>query len=159
MSSTDNKNYLVLINRQIFNQIPGASNPIALQNKNVKVTGIIPKKVGNSNFELTITEPHQLAILENSSASQQFEVNYQVKRVEDGDTILVSEPSGKEIKVRFACIDTAEVPHSNSEQNSTAPTDKSQFLWGESKKAYVFDDNPKWRSGDIKNGRYRPLRT
>jgi endonuclease YncB( thermonuclease family)/ABC-type phosphate/phosphonate transport system substrate-binding protein len=134
LSSTDNKNYLVLINRQIFNQIPGASNPIALQNKNVKVTGVIPKKIGNSNFELTITQPDQLAILENSPASQQSEINYQVKRVEDGDTILVSEPSGKEIKVRFACIDTAEIPHSNSEQNSTALTDKSQFLWGEAAK-------------------------
>ncbi len=72
LSSTDNKNYLVLINRQIFNQIPGASNPIALQNQKVKVTGIIPKKVSNSNFELTITQSHQLVILESSPASQQF---------------------------------------------------------------------------------------
>ena len=134
LSSTDNKIYLVLVNRQILNQIPGASNPIALQNKNVKVTGVIPKKVGNSNFELKITQPHQLAILKNSPPAQQSEINYQVKRVEDGDTILVSEPSGKEIKVRFACIDTAEIPHSNREKNSTALTDKSQFLWGEAAK-------------------------
>jgi len=43
------------------------------------------------------------------------QATYQVKRIADGDTITVVDSQGADIKVRFACIDAPEVPHSKKE--------------------------------------------
>ncbi len=56
--------------------------------------------------------------------------NYAVKRVSDGDTLVASDSAGKEIKVRFACVDAPEVAHTNAEKNSKASALKNQFKWG-----------------------------
>jgi micrococcal nuclease len=56
--------------------------------------------------------------------------NYPVKRVSDGDTLVASDSAGKDIKVRFACIDAPEVAHTNAEKNSKASGKKNQFKWG-----------------------------
>jgi micrococcal nuclease len=56
--------------------------------------------------------------------------NYPVKRVSDGDTLVASDSAGKDIKVRFACIDAPEVAHTNAEKNSKASAKKNQFKWG-----------------------------
>lgn len=56
---------------------------------------------------------------------------YPVKRVSDGDTITVTDSSGKNMSVRFACVDAPEVPHKVEERKSRKLVDKSQFKWGE----------------------------
>ena len=56
--------------------------------------------------------------------------NYAVKRVSDGDTLVASDAAGKDIKVRFACIDAPEIAHTNAEKNSKAAAQKNQFKWG-----------------------------
>ncbi|MEG4105567.1 thermonuclease family protein [Microcoleus sp. S13_C5] len=56
--------------------------------------------------------------------------NYVVKRVSDGDTLVASDAAGKDIKVRFACVDAPEVAHTNAEKNSKASPQKNQFKWG-----------------------------
>ncbi len=56
--------------------------------------------------------------------------NYAVKRISDGDTLVASDAAGKDIKVRFACIDAPEIPHTNAEKNSKASAQKNQFKWG-----------------------------
>ena len=53
--------------------------------------------------------------------------NYAVKRVSDGDTLVASDSAGKEIKVRFACVDAPEIAH--GEPISKA-SNKNQFKWG-----------------------------
>ncbi|MEC4896004.1 MAG: thermonuclease family protein [Oscillatoria sp. PMC 1051.18] len=55
---------------------------------------------------------------------------YPVKRVPDGDTIVVVDKAGKSINVRFAWIDTPEIPHSKAEEKSRKLVYKSQFKWG-----------------------------
>jgi micrococcal nuclease len=55
---------------------------------------------------------------------------YTVKRVSDGDTITVTDSSGKNITVRFACVDAPEIPHSEQERKSRKLVDKTQFKWG-----------------------------
>lgn len=55
---------------------------------------------------------------------------YAVKQVSDGDTMTVTDTNGTQIKVRFACVDAPEVPHSARERNSRKLVDKSQFKWG-----------------------------
>ncbi len=59
------------------------------------------------------------------------EGGYTVKRVSDGDTMTVTDTSGKNISVRFACIDAPEVPHTTQERKSRKLVDKTQFKWGE----------------------------
>ncbi|AFZ27251.1 micrococcal nuclease-like nuclease [Cylindrospermum stagnale PCC 7417] len=144
LSGKDNKVYQIVIPRKILNQVPGASNPIALQGKEVKIINVVPQKTQRGILELKITQPNQLNLLENVSNSptqssvqvkrvisnSPSQSSYQVKQVDDGDTITVTDKSGEEIRVRFACIDTAEIPHSDAEKNSTAPANKNQFLWG-----------------------------
>jgi micrococcal nuclease len=56
--------------------------------------------------------------------------NYYVKRIADGDTITVVDARGVETKVRFACIDAPEVPHTKEERESYNPADLDQFKWG-----------------------------
>lgn len=51
-------------------------------------------------------------------------------RVSDGDTLTVTDTRGAEIKVRFACVDAAEVPHSTKERKSKKASDRNQFKWG-----------------------------
>ncbi len=53
--------------------------------------------------------------------------NYAVKRVSDGDTLVAIDPAGKDIKVRFACVDAPEIAH--GEPISEA-SNKNQFKWG-----------------------------
>lgn len=60
--SAGNKIYLLLISRQTLSQIPGASNPIALQKKDVRVSGVVPKQLDSNTFEVRITQPEQLII-------------------------------------------------------------------------------------------------
>lgn len=55
---------------------------------------------------------------------------YSVKRVSDGDTLTVTDPKGTDIKVRFACIDAPEVPHSAKERASKIAAVRDQFKWG-----------------------------
>lgn len=56
---------------------------------------------------------------------------YPVKNVSDGDTMSVTDTSGKSISVRFACVDAPEVPHTTKERKSRKLVDKNQFKWGE----------------------------
>lgn len=63
--------------------------------------------------------------------------NYAVKRVSDGDTIVVTDTAGNDINIRFACVDAPEIPHSNKERQSRKLVDKSQFKWGEQAKQRV----------------------
>ncbi len=55
---------------------------------------------------------------------------YSVKRVSDGDTLTVTDAKGTDIKVRFACIDAPEVPHSTKERVSKIAAVRDQFKWG-----------------------------
>ncbi|MFW6296639.1 MAG: thermonuclease family protein, partial [Halothece sp.] len=55
----------------------------------------------------------------------------------DGDTLVAIDNQGNEIKVRFACIDAPEIPHTTAEKQSRKLVDKSQFSWGESAKERV----------------------
>ena len=55
---------------------------------------------------------------------------YSVKKISDGDTLTVTDAKGTDIKVRFACVDAPEVPHTNKEKNSKKAVDKNQFKWG-----------------------------
>lgn len=63
LSGKDNKVYQIIISRKILDQIPGASNPIALQGKEVKIKNVAPQKTQGQMFELKITEPNQLSLL------------------------------------------------------------------------------------------------
>lgn len=65
-----------------------------------------------------------------STSGAPIQTNYRVKRVADGDTITVVDARGADIKVRFACIDTAEIPHTKHEHESYNPSDLNQFKWG-----------------------------
>lgn len=65
-----------------------------------------------------------------SSNAAPVQATYRVKRVADGDTITVVDSRGTDVKVRFACIDAAEVPHTKRERESYNPSDLNQFKWG-----------------------------
>lgn len=56
---------------------------------------------------------------------------YWVKTVSDGDTLTVTDSDGRDIKVRLACVDAPEVPHTARERRSRKWVDKNQFKWGE----------------------------
>jgi micrococcal nuclease len=58
------------------------------------------------------------------------QANYQVKRIADGDTITVVDSQGAKSRIRFACIDAPEVPHTKEERASYNPADLDQFKWG-----------------------------
>jgi micrococcal nuclease len=53
-----------------------------------------------------------------------------VERVSDGDTLVVKDTNGKNVTVRFACVDAPEVPHNNKEKSSKLVRDRNQFSWG-----------------------------
>lgn len=58
-----NKNdvYLVLVSKQILNQIP--LNPVDAVDKAVQLKNVNPQKLANKTFEVEITEPEQLSLL------------------------------------------------------------------------------------------------
>ncbi len=68
------------------------------------------------------------------NSGNQLNSNYFVKRIADGDTITVTDSSGKDLKIRFACIDAPEIAHTIKERNSKKAVDKDQFKWGEQAK-------------------------
>ncbi|MBD2243322.1 thermonuclease family protein [Nostoc sp. FACHB-888] len=53
-----------------------------------------------------------------------------VERVSDGDTLVVKDTTGKNITVRFACLDAPEIAHTNKEKQSKRSSDRNQFNWG-----------------------------
>ncbi|MBN3911044.1 MAG: thermonuclease family protein [Nostoc sp. NMS1] len=53
-----------------------------------------------------------------------------VERVSDGDTLVVKDTDGKNVTVRFACVDAPEIAHSNKEKQSKRTSDRNQFTWG-----------------------------
>jgi micrococcal nuclease len=55
---------------------------------------------------------------------------YSVKRVSDGDTLTVVDARGSDIRVRFACVDAPEIPHSAKERATKKPVSVDQFKWG-----------------------------
>lgn len=59
---------------------------------------------------------------------------YTVKSISDGDTMTVTTFQGETLKVRFACVDAPEVPHSAVQRQSRKRRDKNQFHWGEQAK-------------------------
>ncbi|MEH2000954.1 MAG: PhnD/SsuA/transferrin family substrate-binding protein [Nostoc sp.] len=77
LSGKDNKVYQIIIPRKILNQVPGASNPIALQGKEVKIINVAPQKAQGGMFELKITQPNQLTVLEDipNSSTQSLNKN------------------------------------------------------------------------------------
>lgn len=59
----DNRVYRVVVSPQILNQVPGAANVLELQNKEIKVMGVIPNNVGDGMLELNIKESRELQVL------------------------------------------------------------------------------------------------
>jgi len=55
---------------------------------------------------------------------------YRIKRIADGDTITVVDARNRDVKIRFACVDSPEIPHTKQEHESYNPTDLDQFRWG-----------------------------
>jgi micrococcal nuclease len=53
-----------------------------------------------------------------------------VERVSDGDTLVVKDTDGKNVTVRFACVDAPEIAHTNKEKQSKRTSDRNQFTWG-----------------------------
>jgi micrococcal nuclease len=72
-----------------------------------------------------------------SNYGNQLNSNYVIKRIADGDTITVVDSSGKDLKVRFACVDAPEIAHTIKERNSKKAVDIDQFKWGEKAKQRV----------------------
>ncbi|MBV9385318.1 MAG: thermonuclease family protein [Chroococcidiopsidaceae cyanobacterium CP_BM_ER_R8_30] len=65
-----------------------------------------------------------------SAKTAPVQAKYYVKRIADGDTITVVNARGVESKIRFACVDAPEVPHTKEERASYKPVDLDQFKWG-----------------------------
>ena len=59
----DNRVYRVVVSPQILNQVPGATNVLELQNKKIKVMGLVPNKGGDGMLELNITNSGELEVL------------------------------------------------------------------------------------------------
>jgi micrococcal nuclease len=53
-----------------------------------------------------------------------------VEKISDGDTLAVKDAKGKEVRVRFACMDAPEIPHTTKERQSKKASDRNQFEWG-----------------------------
>jgi micrococcal nuclease len=60
-----------------------------------------------------------------------IQAKYRVKRIADGDTITVVDGQNRDVKIRFACVDAPEVPHTKQDRSSYDPADLDQFRWGE----------------------------
>lgn len=72
-----------------------------------------------------------------SNSGNQLNSKYTIKRIADGDTITVIDSSGKDLKIRFACVDAPEIAHTIKEKNSKKAVDVDQFKWGEKAKQRV----------------------
>lgn len=59
----DRKNYQLFVSPKILNQIPNGGNSIMLQNRRVKVFGVIPEKMNNNIFKLVINNSDQLQVM------------------------------------------------------------------------------------------------
>jgi len=59
----DNRVYRVVVSPQILNQVSGAANVLELQNKEIKVMGVIPNNLGDGMLELNITDSRELEVL------------------------------------------------------------------------------------------------
>jgi endonuclease YncB( thermonuclease family)/ABC-type phosphate/phosphonate transport system substrate-binding protein len=131
----NNQIYEVVIPSPIFDKIPDAPNPIALQGKTVKIINVQPQK-RREIVELNITEASQFTVLQynQSNMSPPSNIAYEVKKIEDGDTIIVSDSSSKQTKIRFACIDTPETSHLFIDNLSLDVKYKNQFTWGDKAK-------------------------
>jgi len=127
----NNQIYEVVIPSPIFNRIPNAPNPIALQGKIVRIIDVQPQKVGEIT-QINIAEPSQFIVGQNSQSNKKgsSQIAYTVKEIEDGDTIVVTDQSSKQTKIRFACIDTPEIPSSFTDNLSLDSRYKNQFSWG-----------------------------
>jgi micrococcal nuclease len=64
-----------------------------------------------------------------TTSATPVQANYRVKRIADGDTITVVDGRGRDIKVRFACVDAPEIPHTKQERESYDLADLDQFKW------------------------------
>jgi serine/threonine-protein kinase len=53
----------VVVSPQILNQVAGAANVLELQNKDIKVMGVIPNNVGDGMIELNIKDSRELEVL------------------------------------------------------------------------------------------------
>lgn len=53
----------MVVSPQILNQVPGAANVLELQNKKIKVMGLVPNKGGDGMLELNITNSGELEVL------------------------------------------------------------------------------------------------
>ena len=63
---TQNKQlYVVLVSRQILNQIP--INPVGIVDQFVQIKGIKPRKLADGTSKVEITKPNQLSIIEDLS--------------------------------------------------------------------------------------------
>lgn len=61
----DKQLYVVLVSRQILNQIP--INPVGTVDKFVQIKDVKPRKLTDGTWEVKITEPNQLSIIEDLS--------------------------------------------------------------------------------------------
>lgn len=61
----DKQFYVVLVSRQILNQIP--INPVSIVDKFVQIKGIKPRKLTDGTWEVKITKPNQLSIVKDLS--------------------------------------------------------------------------------------------
>lgn len=57
--------YRVMVSRQTLNQIP--INPVDAVDETVQIKNVVPKKIGDGSWQITITEPSQLALLSDFS--------------------------------------------------------------------------------------------
>ncbi|MDY7054507.1 protein kinase domain-containing protein [Limnospira fusiformis] len=58
-----NQLYRVVVSSQILNQVPGATNLLELQNKEIKVMGVVPNQIGDGILELNIQNSMELEVL------------------------------------------------------------------------------------------------
>ncbi len=61
----DKQLYVVLVSRQILNQIP--INPVSIVDKFVQIKDVKPRKLTDGTWEVKITKPNQLSIVEDLS--------------------------------------------------------------------------------------------
>lgn len=69
-----------------------------------------------------------------TATSASAETTYKVKTIADGDTITVTAANGTQTKVRFACVDVAEVAHTKRERSQPTTAESNQFKWGNAAK-------------------------
>ncbi|AMW27897.1 protein kinase domain-containing protein [Arthrospira platensis] len=58
-----NQLYRVVVSSQILNQVPGGTNLLELQNKEIKVLGVVPNQISDGILELNIQNSMELEVL------------------------------------------------------------------------------------------------